>query len=70
MASLEARVVKLEQGGVGVCQCKPRRVIVLWPDGTHTGPDVCPSCGRPVLVIRVQYENPEQGAGNGAEPTS
>lgn len=66
MPSLEARIEKLEQGGTaGACQCQPRRLHVIWPDGAETGAAICPSCGKPTVRLVVKYENPIEGARNG-----
>jgi hypothetical protein len=65
MKSLEGRVVKLEQGsGAGACQCKPRCLVVLWPDGSQTGAATCATCGLPATKIVVRYEDPIEGVGN------
>jgi hypothetical protein len=56
-ASLETRVSKLEAqtGDGGMC---PHGHYVTWPDGTTTGPQVCPICGRPRVVLQVVYDDP------------
>ena len=58
MGKLEKRIEKLENapGGPGVCECQPRRLVIIYPDGSQVGPDVCPDCGRPALRVVVKYE--------------
>lgn len=66
MGNLDARIGKLEGATAGdVCTCVPFVVRGLHGEPAEPGDDLCGTCGRPRVVLRVVYgyaaQDPDSG---------